>query len=159
MFRVSERSFLTSTALSLSLGNIGKSNSSSFSFFLFWDSPLQLPARLFFHQAAIAHCFFVCVCYAGHWAVWGAPPSPPPPVSLGAGCQHFPPAWVTAVSVPGLPREVAGPGLTMRSVLPSCGRGWRSCRRSCWTTCTPSQWRLCRTSSSALGSSSRPPCK
>ena len=50
-------------------------------------------------------------------------------------------------------------GLYVLSITVSCGRGWRSFRRSCWTMCMQSRWKLCRTWSSVLASSSRPPCR
>lgn len=49
--------------------------------------------------------------------------------------------------------------LMMMSLPCSCGRGWRSFRRSCWMMFMPSQWRRCRSWSSALVSSSKPPCR
>lgn len=41
----------------------------------------------------------------------------------------------------------------------SCGHGWRSSRRSCWTTFMPSLWRPSRIWSSASANSSRPRCR
>lgn len=125
--------------------------------FLF-SSPATLPfgsLPVHFLTTQRSHTVFFCASSAGSRTVWGTSlPIPPPQGKL----PPFPSPPVIPSPHTGPAPAVARPGLTGLS-SPSCGHGWRSCRRSCWTTCTPSPWRLCRTSSSASASSSRPPCK
>lgn len=158
-------SFLLSLPLGLSLGRIGKSDFPSLSSFLFCASPLELSVCLFFATRWLHTAFSVRVFRVFHClGLLRGPPLPPPTPREQAAARSLP-VWPlvslgvrTRTSGEGSFPGGRGPGLTALS-FPSCGHGWRSCRRSCWMTCTPSRWRPCKTSSSASASSSRRPCK
>lgn len=133
--------FLFPLALGLGLGRTGNGRCPPLSFLSFVTVP----------SGSLPGCFFTsrpALCPTGR-----RPPCRPPPSQLpGNHCRRSPPG-----PDPPAPGKQEGPG--SQHCPRSCGHGWRSCRRSCWTTCTPSLWRPCRTSSSASGSSSRPPCR
>lgn len=121
------------------------------------DSLFRCTVCSFLLHTAAACCFF-CACVPLVAGLSGtlSPLFPPPSSFLPPLSGSSPPPFSSPCewSAGSLQHS-----LTVPSPVRSCGHGWRSCRRSCWTTCMPSRWRLSRTSSSGSASSSRPPCR